>query len=52
MADLFKLSFMNGVFPTAFKIAEVVPGFKKDSELVYGNYHSICLISNIQKTLE
>ena len=30
MADLFNLSFMTGVFPSALKIAKVVPVFKND----------------------
>ena len=30
LADLFNLTFMNGVFPPVLKTAKVVPVFKKD----------------------
>ena len=43
---------MTGVFPSALKIAKVVPAFKKYSKLHYSNYHSISLLSNIEKILE
>ena len=51
-ADLFKLSFMTGVFPSVLKIAKVVPVFKKDSKLDYSSYRPISLLSNIKKILE
>ena len=35
LADLFKLSFMTGVFPSVLKTVKVVPVFKKDSKLDY-----------------
>ena len=35
-----------------FKIAKVVPVFKKDSKLDYSNYRPISLLSNIEKILE
>ena len=49
LADLFNLSFMVGVFPSALKTAKVVTVFKKDSKLDYSNYHPISLLSNIEK---
>ena len=49
MADLFSLSFMTVFFLSVFKIAKVVPVFKKDSKLDYSNYHPISLLSNIAK---
>ena len=52
MADLFNLSFTTGVFPSVLKTAKVVPVFKKDSKLDYSNYHTISLLSNIEKILE
>ena len=48
LADLFNLSFVTGVFPSA----KVVPVFKKDSKLDYSNYHPISLLSNVEKILE
>ena len=52
LADLFNLSFMTGVFPSALKTAKVVPVFKKDSKLNYSNYRPISMLSNIEKILE
>ena len=52
LADLFNLSFMTGVFPSVLKTAKVVPVFKKDSKLNYGNYRPVSLLSNIEKILE
>ena len=40
---------MVGVFPSVFKIAKMVPVFKKDSKLDYSNHRPISLLSNIQK---
>ena len=42
---------MAGVFPSVLKTAKVVPAFKKDSKLNYGNYRPISLLSNIEKYL-
>ena len=52
LVDLFKFSYMTGVFPSVLKTAKVVPVFKKDSKLNYSNYHPISLLSNIEKILE
>ena len=52
LADLFNLSFMTGVFSSLLKTAKVVPVFKKDSKLLYNNYKTISLLSNIEKILE
>ena len=43
---------MTGVFPSVLKTAKVVPVFKKDSKLDYGNYRPISLLSNIEKIRE
>ena len=51
LADLFNLSFMTAVFPSALKTAKVVPIFKKDSKLDYSNYHPSFLLSIIEKIL-
>ena len=52
MADLFNLSFITGVFPSALKTAKVVPVFKKNSKLDYSNYRAISLLPKIEKRLE
>ena len=46
------MSFTSGVFPSALKIAKVVPADKKDSKLDFSNYQSISLLSNLDKILE
>ena len=45
-------SFNEGIFPDLFKIANVVPIFKKDSKLDVSNYRPISLLSNISKIFE
>ena len=52
LADLFNLSFTNGIFPSVLKTAKVIPVFKKDSELNYSNYRPISLLSNIEEILK
>ena len=52
LADLFKLSFSSGSFPSILKIAKVVPVFKKGSKLDYCNYRPISPLSNVEKILE
>ena len=46
------MSFTSGVFPSALKIAKVVPVHKKDSKLDFSNYRPISLLSNLDKILE
>ena len=43
---------MNGVFLSVLKTAKVVPVFKEDSKLDYGNYRPVSLLSFIEKILE
>ena len=52
LADLFKLSFITGVFPSVLKTTRVFPVFKKDSKLYYSNYRPISLLSNVEIILE
>ena len=44
--------FTSGVFPSALKIAKVVPVHKKDLKLDFSNYRPISLLSNLDKILE
>ena len=46
------MSFTSGVFPSALKIAKVVPVHKNDSKLDFSNYRPISLLSNLDKILE
>ena len=45
-------SFKNGVFPDLFKVAKVIPIYKKGSKLDRSNYRPISLLSNISKIFE
>ena len=47
--QIYSTSFMTEVFPSALKIAKVVPVFKKDSKLDYSNYRPMSLLWNIEK---
>ena len=51
-AELFNLSFSEGVFPSILKTCKVIPIYKKDSQLNCFNYRPISLLSNIDKILE
>ena len=46
------MSFTSGVFPSALKIAKVVPVHKKDSKLDFSNYRPISLLSSLEKLPE
>ena len=46
------ISFSNGNFPSALKIANVIPIFKKDDHTLCNNYRSVSLLSNISKIIE
>ena len=52
LADLFNKSFITGIFPSALKIARIIPIHKKDSKLECGNYRPISILSNLDKILE
>ena len=51
-AELFNLSFSEGVFLSILKTCKVIPIYKKDSQLNCSNYRPIPLLSNIDKILE
>ena len=45
-------SICTGIFPEKFKIAKVIPLYKKDDYKSFGNYRSISLLSSISKIFE
>ena len=51
LSEIF-ISFSPGVFPSILKTAKVTLVHKKDSKLVFSNYHPISILSNIQNFLE
>ena len=52
LVDIFNMLFTSGVFPSALKLAKVVPVHKKDSKLDFFNYRTISHLSNLDKILE
>jgi len=49
---IFNLSLSSGIFPSALKIAKIIPIFKKGSHSVLGNYRPISLLKIFGKILE
>ena len=49
---LFNCSFSTGVVPKSFKIARVIPIFKKGSQMCVSNYRPISLLSIFNKIME
>ena len=45
-------SLCTGIFPNKFKIAKVIPLYKKDDNKSFGNYRPISLLSSISKVFE
>ena len=52
LSDIFNQSITEGFFPTAMKIAEVVPLFKNKDRQLAENYWPISLLITISKILE
>ena len=49
---IFNASFLTGIVPERFKIARVIPVFKKGSQVCLNNYRPISLLSIFNKLLE
>ena len=52
LAHIFNLSLSTGIFPSALKIAKVIPVFKKDDPHTFSNYRPISLLPCFSKILE
>ena len=52
LMHIFNLSLSNGVYPNSFKIAKVIPIFKKDDPSQTSNYRPISLLPCFSKILE
>ena len=52
IVDILNISFTLGVFPSALKLAKVIPVHKKDSKLDFSSYRPISVLSNLDKILE
>ena len=49
---IFNTSFLTGIVPDKFKLATVIPAFKKGSQTELSNYRPISLLSVFNKLLE
>ena len=49
---LFNISFVTGIVRNSFKVAEVIPVYKKGSQTNLYNYRPVSLLSIINKLLE
>jgi hypothetical protein len=52
LAIIFNFSLKKGIFPSTWKIARVMPAFKKDDKSSPSNYRPISLLSCIGKVME
>jgi hypothetical protein len=52
LSRLFNLSFQHGTFPTCWKLANVVPIFKKNDRQLVNNYRPVSLLCTMSKVLE
>ena len=52
LADMFNKSMQIGIYPNSWKIASVVPVFKKGDRSIVSNYRPISLLSTISKVFE
>ena len=52
LTHIFNLSLYSGIVPHAFKLAKVIPLFKKGDEKLPSNYRPISLLSIFNKVLE
>ena len=52
LAYVINCSFSNGVVPDKFKLARVIPIYKKGNKSILSNYHPISLISVFGKIME
>ena len=52
LQTIFNSSLSNGIVPNSFKIASVIPIFKKGSRLNVNNYRPISLLSTFNKMIE
>ena len=52
LTHIFNLSLSTGVYPNSFKLAKVIPIYKKDDPACISNYRPISLLTNLSKILE
>ena len=52
LSDMINTSFTTGLFPSALKVANIIPIHKKGDKLDCNNYRPISFLSNISKIFE
>ena len=52
LTHICNLSFITGVFPCELKIANVVPIFKANDEMIFSNYRPVSVLPVLSKLIE
>ena len=52
LSDMINTSFTTGTFPSALKVAHIIPVHKNGGKLDCNNYQPISLLSNIPHTIQ
>jgi hypothetical protein len=52
LADIFNVSISTGVFPASWKVAQVVPVYKRGNRADYNSYRPISLLPLLSKVME
>ena len=52
LAHICNMSFVEGVFPTSLKIANVIPLYKSVDPMCFGNYRPVSLLCLLSKVFE
>ena len=52
LTHICNLSFVSGVFPTELKVANVVPIYKSNDEMIFSNYRPVSVLPVLSKLLE
>ena len=52
LCNIFNFSLENGIFPSALKIAKVIPVYKSGNRALFNNYRPVSILSIFSKLFE